>query len=262
MKKWLGIFAIVLGATGAHAADMAVKAPPLSPFAGGSGIYWGIGTYGGVAQSNVSGSGILATSLVSSNVTASGGGIDAALGYINGNTSQLGFANWYRFEAEGSYQNISGGVGSGSVASRWGATQEFDVGADVLAYLTSVLGSGINWPTLTPPALPANVTVGVPKQYIGAIVREFGLDGTIGNAHGVTVGIAPGVKTGFLYPTVDKTGKPNGGAIDLWASVTWNTRGATIGNVFAANGTPLVFNAGVNQGTTYLVGIRADFAAR
>jgi opacity protein-like surface antigen len=41
----------------AFAADMAVKATPPVPFtAAASGFYWGVGTYAGVAQSNVSGS--------------------------------------------------------------------------------------------------------------------------------------------------------------------------------------------------------------
>lgn len=264
MRKMLPttVAAIMLAAP-AFAADMAVKALPSAPFTGGSGWYWGIGTYGGVASSNVNGSGLLVTNLVSSNVNASGGGVDGALGYIHGNTAVVGFGNWYRFEAEAAYQNIQGAVGGNSVASRWSATQEADIGADILLGITSIIGNGaINWPTLTPPALPTNIQVGIPKQYVGVILREFGLDGNVGAVHGTTVGIAPGVKTGFLYPTLGKDGTPNGGAVDLWASVTWNSRGATLGNVFAANGAPLTFNAGVNQGTTYLVGIRADFAVR
>jgi hypothetical protein len=265
MRKYLlaSVAALALTASSALAADMPVKAPPLVPFSPAwSGLYWGLGTYGGMAQSNVSGSGLLATSLVSNNVTASGGGVDGAIGLIRGDTAHLGFLNWYRLEGAGAYQNISGGIGGNSVASRWSATQEFDVGADVFAMLMQTVGSNWNLPTLTPPGLPSNIQVGAPKQYFGAIVREFGLDGTVGAAHGVTVGVAPGVKSGFLYQTLGANGLPNGGAIDLWASVTWNTRGATLGNVFASNGTPLTFNAGVNEGTTYLAGIRADFPVK
>jgi hypothetical protein len=264
MRKLLGVAAAVLMSSSAFAADLGLtKAPPAPLFAGGAGFYWGIGTYGGVASSSLNGSGLLVTNLVSNNVEAAGGGLDGAIGYINGNTSTIGFGNWYRLEAEGSYQNIQGAIGGNSVASRWAATQEADVGADVLAFFTSILPGAINWPTLTPPNLPAsNIAVGVPKQYVGVEVREFGIDGSIGGKNGTSIGIAPGVKTGFIYPTLGANGKPNGGAIDLWASVTWNTRGATIGNVFAANGQPLTFNAGTNMGTTYLVGIRADLAFR
>ena len=50
-------------------------------------------------------------------------------------------------------------------------------------------------------------------------------------------------------------GKTNGGGVDLWASVSWATKGATLNNVFAANGTPLTTGAGALMGTTYLTGI-------
>ena len=61
------------------------------------------------------------------------------------------------------------------------------------------------------------------------------------------------------YRLVDASGNPNGGGIDLWASVTWNTKGMTFNNVFAANGAPITVGPGANMGTTYLAGIRADF---
>src|SRR5215472_722385 len=101
MRKFLlaGVSLLVL-ASSASAADMALKAPALPVFSGGSGFYWGIGTYGGVASSSVNGSGLLVTNLVSNNLNAAGGGVDGALGYINGNTSTVGFGNWYRLEAE------------------------------------------------------------------------------------------------------------------------------------------------------------------
>lgn len=261
MRKIL-VAALAVLASPAMAADMAVKMPPANPFVSGAGFYWGIGTYAGVAASDMNGTGLLVTNLVSNNVSASGAGVDGALGYINGNTALVGFGNWYRFQGTVSYQNIQGAVGGNSIASRWAATQEYDINADILAFITSAVGTGINWPTLMPPALPANIQVGIPKQYIGVVVREFGESGQVGAAQGVNVGIAPGVTTGFLYPTLGKDGKPNGGAIDLWASVTWATRGATLGNVFAANGAPLTVNSGTNMGTTYLVGVRADLAFR
>ena len=245
----------------ALAADMAVKAIPPVPFtAAASGFYWGVGTYAGVAQSNVSGQNLFVTSLATSNLTADGGGVDVVLGYQHGSTAQLGFGNWWRVQADGEYQNIAGGVSvagnSASVASRWAATQEFDVGADVVSYIMSALGpsAAFNFPTFTP-QLPANIQVGVPKQYFGAFVREFGEQGNFGAASGVNIGVAPGIKTGFLFPTMGADGKTNGGGVDLWASVSWATKGLTLNNAFAANGTPLTTGAGALMGTTYLTGI-------
>ena len=263
MRKHLASFllATTMLAGPALAADMAVKAPPPVPFtAAYSSFYWGVGTYAGVAQSNVSGTNLFLTSLATSNLTADGAGVSGVLGYQHGSTAQLGFGNWWRLQGDVSYQNIAGGVAvagnSAGVASRWAATQEFDVGADVVSYIMSALGPNatINFPTFTP-QLPANVVVGVPKQYFGGFVREFGMNGNFGAAHGVSVGIAPGVKTGFLFPTMGADGKTNGGGIDLWASASWATKGATLNNVFAANGTPLTTGAGALMGTTYLTGI-------
>ena len=253
--------ALVALASPAMAADIALKAAPPVPFtAGASSFYWGVETYAGVAQSNVSGNNLFATSLVSSNLTADGAGVGGVLGYLHGSTATLGFANWWRLQASADYQNVQGAISvpgnSASVASRWSATQEFDLGADVIAYLMSALGPNatVNFPTFTP-QLPANIQVGVPKQYFGAMIREFGLDGNFGQAHGISVGVAPGIKSGFLYPTLGSDGKPNGGGIDLWASVSWATKGNTLNNVFAANGTPLTIGPSADMGTTYLTGI-------
>ncbi len=263
-KLLLATTALVAIAAGpALAADMAVKAPvvPPVPFTDAfSSLYWGIGTYAGVAQSSVSGTNLFATSLVSSNLTADGAGVSVVGGYQHGSTAKLGFGNWWRVQAAADYQNIQGGIqvpgNSASIASRWAAEQEFDIGADVVTYIMSALGpnAAINFPTFTP-QLPQNIQVGVPKQYFGVLVREFGLEGNFGAAHGVRVAVAPGIKTGFLFPTLGADGKSNGGGIDLWASVTWAAKGATLNNVFAANGTPLTVGAGDMMGTTYMTGI-------
>ena len=145
---------------------------------------------------------------------------------------------------------------SASVASRWSDTVEADVGADVVTYILSAIqpSAAANFPTFTPQP-PANIQVGIPKEYFGVIGRIFGIDGNFGAAHGVTVGFAPGIKTGFLYPTLGANGQPNGGAIDLWASVSWATKGGTFNNVFAAGGAPLTIGAADSMGTTYLTGI-------
>lgn len=268
MKKFLLITtALAALALPAFAADMAVKAQPVSPFVNwtGSGYFWGVGTYAGVAQSSVNGNSLLVPALVSSNVTASGGGIEGALGYIHGNTNTLGFGNWYMLEAKGAYQNIQGGVavpgGDAGFFSRWSATQDACVGADVLAAVASVFGNlGVTWPTWSP-ALPANIQVGIPKQCFGAEVREFGLGGQFGGATGTTVGVAPGAITQFIYPTLGSNGAPNGGAIKAWASVDWNTKGFTFSNVFGKGG-PVGVSPGVSEGTTYLAGVDILFSVK
>lgn len=269
MKHLRGMIAgaaLLAAVAPAAAADMALKAAPVPLFSGGSGFYGGVGTEVGVAASNVSNGAFPSPfSLVTTNMNATGGAVDVAFGYIHGNTANPGFFNWYRLQATGAYQNITATNGPVSVASRWSASQEFDVGADLLTYITSVVGNlGVNWPTINiSGALPANIAtqVGVPKQYFGFKVIEYGINGNVGSASGTTVAIAPGLATGLLYPTIDGTGKPNGGAIDVWASITWNDKGATIGNLFAANGAPIAFNASAIQSTSFFAGVRVNFAA-
>jgi hypothetical protein len=254
----------------AAAADMAVKAAP-TPFltVNGSGWYWGIGTTSAVDQANVTNN-VFATSLVSNNLVAAGQSIDAEAGYIWGNASIAGFAQWARAYVSGSFQNISGGVSvaatpvtgaaSFGVASRWSSMQGVDVGADVVTYILTKTGLSNPFPAFTP-QLPSNIAVAVtPREYFGAFVTEFGITGTglFTNA-GTTVGVAPGVRTGYLWQTVDATGRPNGGALDMGVAIDWPTRGVTFSNVFATNGAPLALNAGANIGTQYKAYIRYDF---
>jgi hypothetical protein len=263
----VALIALVLPAA---AADMPLKAAP-SPFLtySGSGFYWGIGTTSGVDQANVSGNNLFATSLVSSNLDATGQSIDAEVGYIWGNASIAGVAQWARVYASGSYQNISGGVSVGatpttgaaalSVSSRWSSMQGLDVGADLVSMLLTKTGLSNPFPTFTP-QLPSNVAVAVtPREYFGAFVTEFGISGNFGAATGQTVGVAPGIRTGYLWQTVDATGKPNGGALDLGVAVDWPTKGVSFSNAFATNGAPLTLNSGAQIGTQYKAYIRYDF---
>jgi len=266
----LGVLAL-LSSTAAMAADMAVKANPPSPFLtySGSGFYWGIGSTSGVDQASVSGNNVFATSLVSSNLTAAGQSVDGEVGYIWGNASIAGVAQWARVYVSGSYQNISGGVSVGATptsgaaalgfASRWSSMQGVDVGADLVQMLLTRTGLTNPFPSFTP-QLPSNVAVASsPREYFGAFVTEYGIDGKFGAATGQTVGVAPGIRTGYLWQTVDATGKPNGGALDLGVAVDWPTRGVTLDNVFATNGAPLTLNSSVNMGTQYKAYIRYDF---
>jgi len=267
LNRWLGGLAgLTLLASAASAADLApvYKAPP-SPFltASGSGFYLGLGTTSGVDQASVNGNNFFASSLVSSNLNAAGQSVDVEAGWIWGNASIAGVAQWARVYASGSYQNISGGISvpgaSASVASRWSAMQGVDVGADLLQKILTATNIQVNFPSFIP-QLPSNVAVASsPRQYFGAFFDEFGVKGSFGLANGVTVATAPGIRSGFLWQTVDTTGKPNGGALDLGVAIDWPLKGMTFNNVFAAGGAPLTTSAGVSMGTQYKAYIRYDF---
>ena len=181
VKAVLAFFAfllvsLLLLAMPAHAADMAVKAPPSGPV---SGWYVGIGSTAAVAQSNVSGTNVFASSLATGSLTAAGGSIDVAIGYITGK---------YKVEFDGSWQNIQGSTSvaatpttsaaSAWVASRWSASQEVGVNFNLLQTIAAVIPSlsGIAFPSFTP-VIPNNIAVlnaASPVQYVSVGLREFG----------------------------------------------------------------------------------------
>jgi hypothetical protein len=264
MKKILLVAALAALAGPAFAADLTplVKARPV---VGGGTWYCGLGTEADVAQSNVSGTNLFATSLASGGLTATGGSIDGACGYVSGNPLR-----WYRVQLEGGWSNIQGtnavsptattSGASAFIAQRWHGSQEFDVGFELIQRIFAAvpnLNGVVNWPTFTPPT-PA-VPVGKPYQYVGAGLREFGVSGRFGAATGQTVGVAPMIKSGFIWQTLDANGVPNGGALDAYAWVAFPVKGFTMGNVLATNGAPLTLNSGANMGTQYGLGLNYDF---
>jgi hypothetical protein len=266
MRKSLILAAALTAlAVPALAADMPVKAPPFTAPAS-SPWYCGVGTEADVAQSNVSGTNLFATSLVSGGLTATGGSIDGACGYLSANPQR-----WWRVQIEGGWSNIKGtnvaaatpGASGSSafIAQRWHATQEFDIGFELIQRIFAVLpnlGTASLFPSFTP-VLPSNVSVGVPHQYVGGGLREFGIDGRFGAASGQTIGLAPMVKSGFIWCTLNAAGQCNGGALDAYAWVAFPVKGMTFGNVGATNGAPLTVNAGANMGTQYGLGLNYDF---
>lgn len=269
MRKYtLGLLAataIIATVLPAQAADLGVAPIYKAPFLPGStgGWYIDIGTSAGVAQSSVSGTNLFATSLVSGNLTADGGSVDIGAGYIR-NGGPLG--TWWQVRVGASYQNISGGTPSGSVSSRWRVTEEADIGADIFQQALTAVGNVGNISTVFSslngfvPALPSNVSVGAsPRQYVGFVLEESQLQGSFGAAQGQTWSIAPGVKTGWIWQTLGKDNKPNGNALEVWASVAWPTQGATFNNVLATNGTPLTIGPAVKEGTTYRAGVDYKF---
>jgi hypothetical protein len=270
MKRILLAGIILSALTGlAGAADlapMAVKAPPLGVFAGGSGLYWGIGTESSAQNVNSSGNQLLVSGLVSGNIEATGQAVKGVVGYIWG-VPGVGFGSWKRVEISAAYQNVTGANAvAGSVASRWSSTAEFDIGADVIAYLFSALpslsgGSAFNLLTPIVPSLPSNIAVvaAPPRQYVGGMVKCEGVSGSIGVGTGAEIACGPGLKTGFIWQTADQAGKPSGKAIDLYASVAWMEKGFSISGVGAAGGGAPVFAGGMSMGPQYSAGIVVDF---
>ena len=263
MRKILLLtMALVALAAPAYAADMAVKAPPPAPV--GSGWYVGILTEADVAQSKVSGNNLFASSLVTGDLTATGGSIGGVVGYISRNPNF-----WYRLQATGEWSNISGtnsvgatataGAATASVASRWSSTLEADVGFEWLRALYDRLPAlpAISFPTFTPLTPPD--TIGLPRQYVGGGLKIAGLSGNFGAATGQTVGLYPFLSTGFIWQTVNAAGQSDGGSLDASAGVAVPVKGLQFNNVFATNGAPLTVNSGINLGTQYWTRLTYNF---
>lgn len=258
-----GLFALAM-VVPAFAADLPVKAPAtasFNPLTGG--FYWGIGTESSAESTQVSGNQLLVTSLATDKIQATGQAVKGVAGYIWG-----GPTGWKRIELGVAYQNVTGGgAAAGNLASRWSSTAEFDIGAEILAQVFALLPSltsgGSPFAALTPivPDLPRNIAVVPvpPRQYVGGLVKCWGVDGQIGGATGAEVACGPGLKTGFLWQTADAAGKFNGKAIDLYASVVWPTKGFDVSGLLAStSGAPMI-HAGMSLGPQYSAGIVLDF---
>lgn len=262
--------AIGWGVTAAtsQAADVApravvTKAAPI-PFSapGGLGAYLGGGFEGGVAASSVNGTSF--PNLTGGGLNAAGAAVVVDWGYIWSNCI---LSTWCQVELDAKYQNINGSTtgGGASVSSQWAFSQEFDIGADAIATLTSVLPNlNTSFPTFNPSGLlPANIAVATtPRGYVGFKSEFFKENGQFGGATGETWGWAPGVTGGYRWQTLGSNGQPNGGSLKAYADILWANRGITLENLFSAGGAPKVVNGSASMNTFYMAGLHYDFPVK
>lgn len=263
MKRYLLATAAFACTSAAFAADMPIKAPA-QPFVTGTGSGWycGVGTQAGVAQANVGGNSLLATSLIGGKLNAAGGGVGGGCGWIT-NRGPLG--SWMQYEGDGFYTNITAANGPVSVASRWSATQEVDIGISAFSAIQNAfqalggIGSAnLPFPSFSP-TLPSGIAVATtPRQYVGFKMQESGISGNFAAAGGVKASWAPGLTTGWRWQTLDAAGKPNGGSLKLYGDVFWPQRGVTFNNILGTSGTPVIGGA-ANFTTQYWLGVKYDF---
>lgn len=273
MKRFLVAAAILCAATAAEAQTAVVPAPviiptPVSaplvtksgilqyayPYNGGSGFYAGVNTMVGAAQSSASASGIFATSLATGNLTAIGGAVGGTVGYTSGGTNL-----WWAVEGSGDWQNITGTTTGASMNTRWQSEQVFKLGGTLaFSWLSTISSIGVNFPTFTLPLTPSGISVAAaPHPYIMAGVKEEGISGTVGQAGGTTVLVAPMIGAGTISQVLNGSGQPTGVALDLFAEVVFANKGLGFNNVFGANGGPVAGN--LNLGTQYFAGTKVLF---
>jgi hypothetical protein len=259
----LAITALAALTMSALAADLPTKAPAAPPAAfstNGSGWYVGLNTEASIAPSSVTGTTF--PSLDVSGFTVAGGAVGVDAGYIWSNCLA---GTWCQFEVDADWQNISGGTVGASAQSLWNVSEEFDVGVQVfqnaIAALPSLNGNN-PFPIFNPTSLiPAGLAVAsTPQQYIGAVAEQFQLSGSFGAATGEDWAVAWGLDTGYRWQTLNASGKPNGGSLNIQARVLWPSRGITLNNVFAAGGAPVTIGAAVEESTLYTLKLQYDFA--
>lgn len=265
MRRFVVASIFAMFAAPAFAADLPLIAksglPLAYPYNGGSGFYAGVNVFGGVAQSSATSNSLFASSLASGNLTAAGGAVGGTVGYTRGNSNF-----WWALEASGDWQNVSAGTSSASaatpsatMASRWSAEEVVKIGGSLqFNFLNAINLLGINFPTFELPVAPSGISVAAaPHPYIMAGVKEFGISGTVGQAGGTTVGVAPLVGAGTISSILDGTGKPTGLALDLFAEVVFANKGLGFSNVFGTGGAPV--NANLTMNNQYWAGAKVLF---
>jgi hypothetical protein len=202
MKRLLKILAAVLGlaAGEAYAADLAaqtpapvfVKAPatPGYPYQG-SGIYFGVGAIGEVANASIAAQG------AGTNLYSAGAALEGVIGY----QWALGSTNWMALEASASYTNLgntqvcAAGV-SCTVSNNWGFEQRVLFGFPITAVLAVLPNLNNIFPTLpTPPA--GTVTTGN-HPYLMAGIHEDDTSATYGLGIGQAWTVRPAIGIGIL----------------------------------------------------------------
>lgn len=252
MRRILFGAACALLALPAFAADIPVKAraAPIV-ISDGFGAYFFVEAGAAVAKSNVSGSGLFATSLVNGDLTAAGGTIGGGFGFLKGSDA-FSWGGNFAFD----YANITGGIqtanGSAGVASRWSAMQTLRFsGSDPLAFLKMAFDNlgvqGFTFPTFQAPLNAGNLSA-TPRTFFGVGLREAGIRGNIGDAAGVDFNVAPVVEFGAIWQALNTAGLPTGNAVEVAGYVAWPGRGKDFNN-FGTSQLALVGNA--NMGTTY-----------
>lgn len=231
MRNILAITATLLALGAAHAADMPVKAPPITGYPYTSnGFYFGIGALGDAASSSVGGAGVI----------TAGAAVDVAIGY-----QWKGGLDFVALEARGSYANLGSstacpvaGMANCTVGNAWGLEQRVKFGFPVTA-ITNTVNLGSLFPAVPPlPTGASNVTA---HPYLSAGVVENDVSASIGLPSGKAWQVQPTVGAGVM------TQWSQGLVADTFVECSFPNTGFNIGPI-AGQGANLgrVCTAGLN----------------
>ena len=246
MKRFIVASAMLLAmlAAPAHAADLAIAKAlgpvvPGYPYAG-SGLIFGLGTEGAVANATAAAPG------ASTSLYAAGADINFNIGYQG---TIGGGSNWWVADVKVAYQNLGGTqlcsvTGTMcSVGSKFDVEERFLIGFPISTVLALLPAWGNIFPAL--PLQPAGVVTNASHPYVGIGLHESPVTGSVGSISGSSVTFQPAMIVGM------KNQWTQGLVVNTWAEYSFANTSFGFGN---GNKTAIA-----NQGATARVGVSFEY---
>lgn len=241
MRIFIAAGAVLLSLLGnfpSSAADMPTKAPKpsvLQTYAG-SGFYFGIGTFGEVDRTKITGPAGQAFS-----ADIAGGALSGTVGYMWGNgTSWRAVdvsAEWFNIGGS----NVQGNLVPASVNTQWGFTERFLLGGPLASVLNLLPNLSTIFPALPTPTVPVTGTI---HPYIFAALHEKDISASYLLATGKVWRVQGGLGVGAKQQLGNVQGNPQASqvTVDYWAEYLIPSSGITLGPI--AGGIPANANVG------------------
>lgn len=210
----------------AFAADLplkAARAPALSGYPyDGSGIYWGLGTFGEAEKLNTN------TGAVRGDTFAAGAAVSVVLGY----QWTIGPQKWMALEGSLNYANTGSDqicpIGAScTISSRLSGSQKLKLGGPVASMLSFLPDLSTVFPVLPP--VPVGQTNPLSHPYVMLVLHEGDDRVNLAGVAGSKVQVRGGLGVGMM------TQLSQGMVLDTWAEYTIKSGNTTVvGNGMAA----------------------------
>lgn len=221
-------------------ADLPVKAakPRVLVTYAGSGFYFGLGTFGEVSRTAITGPQGTALS-----ADISGAALSGTVGYMWGDGT-----TWKAVEVSAEYFNIGGSSVEGSLipastSAQFGFTQRFLLGGPLASVLNLLPNVSSVFPVLPTPTVPV---VGTVHPYIFAAAHEKDISASYLEATGKVWKVQAGLGVGAKQ----QLGAQPSVTVDYWAEYLIPTTAVTIGSVSGGGTAAASTGGGARVGMT------------